>query len=58
MADDEPTGNLASGNTKIVFDIFRELSRNKDITVPTVTHDLDLAKHTDRVIEIIDGRII
>ena len=55
---DEPTGNLDSGNTKIVFDIFRELSRNKGITVLTVTHDLDFAKHADRVIEMIDGRII
>jgi lipoprotein-releasing system ATP-binding protein len=54
---DEPTGNLDSGNTKIVFDIFNDLSHNKGITILTVTHDLDFAKHSDRVIEMVDGKI-
>jgi lipoprotein-releasing system ATP-binding protein len=54
---DEPTGNLDSINTGIVFDIFKELSHNKGITVLTVTHDLDFAKSADRVIEMVDGRI-
>jgi lipoprotein-releasing system ATP-binding protein len=54
---DEPTGNLDSGNTKIVFDIFHELSHNKGITILTVTHDLDFAKNADRVIEMVDGKI-
>lgn len=54
---DEPTGNLDSVNTGIVFDIFKELSHQKGITVLTVTHDLDFAKNADRVIEMIDGRI-
>ena len=54
---DEPTGNLDSGNTGIVFDIFNELAHNKGITVLTVTHDLDFAKNADRVIEMADGRI-
>ena len=54
---DEPTGNLDSVNTGLVFDIFRDLSHNNDITVLTVTHDLDFAKNADRVIEMVDGRI-
>lgn len=54
---DEPTGNLDSVNTGLVFDIFRDLSRRNDITVLTVTHDLDFAKNADRVIEMVDGRI-
>jgi lipoprotein-releasing system ATP-binding protein len=55
---DEPTGNLDSINTGLVFDIFRDLSHNNDITVLTVTHDLDFAKGADRVIEMIDGKIM
>jgi lipoprotein-releasing system ATP-binding protein len=54
---DEPTGNLDSGNTSLVFDIFRDLSHNKGITILTVTHDLDFAKNADRVIEMVDGQI-
>ncbi|MBS1520251.1 MAG: ABC transporter ATP-binding protein [Bacteroidetes bacterium] len=54
---DEPTGNLDSVNTGLVFDIFRELSHQKGITILTVTHDLDFAKNADRVIEMVDGRI-
>ena len=55
---DEPTGNLDSINTGIVFDIFNELAHKKGITILTVTHDLDFAKNADRVIEMVDGRII
>jgi lipoprotein-releasing system ATP-binding protein len=54
---DEPTGNLDSINTGLVFDIFKELSHQKGITILTVTHDLDFAKNADRVIEMADGRI-
>ena len=54
---DEPTGNLDSINTGLVFDIFKELSYQKGITILTVTHDLDFAKNADRVIEMVDGRI-
>jgi len=55
---DEPTGNLDSINTGLVFDIFKDLSHNKGITILTVTHDLDFAKGADRVIEMVDGRIV
>ena len=54
---DEPTGNLDSINTGIVFDIFNELAHKKGITILTVTHDLDFAKNADRVIEMVDGEI-
>ncbi|MFB9843521.1 ABC transporter ATP-binding protein [Mucilaginibacter ginsenosidivorans] len=54
---DEPTGNLDSVNTGLVFDIFKDLSHNKGITILTVTHDLDFANGADRVIEMADGRI-
>lgn len=54
---DEPTGNLDSVNTGLVFDIFKNLAHDKNITILTVTHDLDFAKNADRIIEMIDGRI-
>ena len=55
---DEPTGNLDSANSKIVFDIFQDLSRDKGNTVITVTHDTDFARRADRIIEIADGQIV
>lgn len=55
---DEPTGNLDSANSKIVFDILQDLSRNKGNTIITVTHDVDFAHRADRIIEIADGRIV
>ncbi len=54
---DEPTGNLDSKNTQVVFDIFRELSEVYGQTIITVTHDDDFAKNTDRIIEMSDGRL-
>lgn len=55
---DEPTGNLDSKNTSIVFDIFKQLTSEFNQTVVAVTHDNDFAKASDRIIEMADGRII
>jgi len=55
---DEPTGNLDSKNTNIVFDIFKQLSRERGQTIITVTHDEDFAKNCDRVIELTDGHLV
>jgi lipoprotein-releasing system ATP-binding protein len=55
---DEPTGNLDSKNTNIVFDIFKELSRERGQTIITVTHDEDFARNCDRVIELSDGHLV
>lgn len=55
---DEPTGNLDSKNTEIVFDIFKQIAHDYQQTVIVVTHDLDFAKASDRTIELADGRII
>ncbi|PKD42650.1 ABC transporter ATP-binding protein [Rhodohalobacter barkolensis] len=54
---DEPTGNLDSENTKIVFDIFRQLARDRGQTIIAVTHDDDFADNCDRVIELADGKL-
>jgi len=55
---DEPTGNLDSKNTNVVFDIFRELSKERGQTIIAVTHDDEFAKNSDRIIEMADGKII
>jgi lipoprotein-releasing system ATP-binding protein len=55
---DEPTGNLDSRNTEIVFDIFKQLSTEFGQSIIAVTHDNDFAKASDRTIEMADGRII
>lgn len=55
---DEPTGNLDSKNTSIVFDLFRQLSKEYGQTIIAVTHDEDFAKRSDRIIEMADGEIV
>ena len=55
---DEPTGNLDSHNTQIVFDIFRRLTREFNQTIITVTHDPEFAASSDRVVEMSDGQIV
>ncbi|PZR21907.1 MAG: ATP-binding protein [Citrobacter freundii] len=55
---DEPTGNLDSKNTKVVFDIFQQLAREKGQTIIAVTHDEEFAANSDRIIELMDGAIV
>ncbi|WP_228238749.1 ABC transporter ATP-binding protein [Allomuricauda sp. M10] len=55
---DEPTGNLDSKNTQIVFDIFRELAKERGQTIIAVTHDDDFAANCDRTLELMDGKLI
>ena len=55
---DEPTGNLDSRNTDIVFEIFNELVDTLNKTILTVTHDENFANKTHRIITMQDDRII
>jgi lipoprotein-releasing system ATP-binding protein len=55
---DEPTGNLDSYNSQLVFDIFRELTRKYNQTIIAVTHDEEFARNSDRVVEMSDGKIV
>lgn len=54
---DEPTGNLDSVNTGLIFDIFKELAANGN-TIIAVTHDKDFAGKSDRIIEMKDGEVV
>jgi lipoprotein-releasing system ATP-binding protein len=55
---DEPTGNLDSRNTEIVFEIFKQLAHERGQTIITVTHDEDFALKSDRIIELSDGELV
>ncbi len=55
---DEPTGNLDSKNTDIVFNIFQNLTQNYGQTIIAVTHDDDFARKSDRIIEMKDGEVL
>ena len=55
---DEPTGNLDSQNSENVLKIFRQLSEEEKLSLLIVTHDIDFAKRTDRIITMEDGRIL
>jgi len=55
---DEPTGNLDSKNTAIVFDIFKELTSQHGQTIIAVTHDDEFARSSDRIIEMKDGEVV
>ncbi len=55
---DEPTGNLDSKNSRIVFDIFQQVARDFGQTIIAVTHDNDFAAASDRTIELSDGKIL
>ncbi len=55
---DEPTGNLDSKNAQIVFDILKDLKTNFNQTIMLVTHDMNLAGQTDRIIRLHDGEVV
>jgi len=55
---DEPTGNLDQVNSEIVFNIFSELSSKFGQSLLVVTHDLEFASRTHRIIQMVDGRVV
>ena len=55
---DEPTGNLDTETSAEVFREVRRLNRELGITFVVVTHDPDLAADCDRVITLVDGRVV
>ena len=54
---DEPTGNLDSVSAAEIISIFHQLNQDS-ITVIMVTHEMDIATQTRRIIRLMDGRIV
>lgn len=54
---DEPTGNLDSKSGEAIVNIFDMLSKDGK-TIMIITHDVNIAKHTNRIIYIKDGQIV
>ena len=55
---DEPTGNLDTHTTKEIMTLFLDFSRQKGTTIILVTHDASLANYADRIVTIVDGRVV
>jgi len=55
---DEPTGNLDTKSADSVFDVLRDINETSRTTFLIVTHDPRLAQRCDRIIELVDGRIV
>lgn len=54
---DEPTGNLDSATSQMIFELFSELNR-QGLTMVIVTHNLDLAKKAQKMYTLRDGEIV
>jgi lipoprotein-releasing system ATP-binding protein len=55
---DEPTGNLDSKSADNVFEMMRKVNLDQGTTFLVVTHNMSLARRCDRVVEVVDGRIV
>ncbi len=53
---DEPTGSVDTKTSDQLLQVFKDINKNRGVTVVIVTHDLRLAKQIDRVVSIRDGR--
>ena len=55
---DELTGNLDTKTSNLIYELLRELNRKINQTFILVTHDMGLAERTDRILRIVDGRLV
>ena len=55
---DEPTGNLDSKTEEVIMKILTKLHRIEKKTIIMITHNNKLARHAQRIINLIDGRIL
>ena len=55
---DEPTGNLDRKNSKEIIEIFKYFNRTLKQTIILITHDEEIALQANRIITIVDGKIL
>jgi putative ABC transport system ATP-binding protein len=58
LLTDEPTGNLNSEASELVMDTIRQVHRDFGTTVIIVTHNQAVAEGTDRILTLVDGRLV
>jgi lipoprotein-releasing system ATP-binding protein len=54
---DEPTGNLDAGSGQGIIELLRDLNRERGLTMIVVTHDPNIARQADRVVQLAHGQI-
>jgi putative ABC transport system ATP-binding protein len=55
---DEPTGDLDSENAAEIVALMRRLNEQRGLTFLIVTHDISVGRSTDRIVRMVDGRIV
>lgn len=55
---DEPTGDLDSENAAEIVELMRELNVERGLTFLIVTHDIAVGRQTDRIVRMLDGRVV
>jgi len=55
---DEPTGNLDTASGDAIMEVLLNLNKERGTTLIIVTHDPEIAEHTQRVVRILDGRVV
>jgi ABC-type lipoprotein export system ATPase subunit len=55
---DEPTGNLDSKAGEMVLDLLRDIQRERGVTLVLVSHDLQIAGAAQRIVRMLDGRVV
>lgn len=55
---DEPTGDLDSENASEIVELMRRLNVERGLTFLIVTHDIAVGRKTDRIVRMLDGRVV
>ncbi len=55
---DEPTGAVDSENSKRIMQLLKDINRTTGMTLLVVTHDPEVATQADRIISVLDGRVV